>query len=203
MGYIKEVFDVSSLEQAANVVLSFDPQDPLKFFNETQFLVDEIEKSGVIHKNSLVLDFGCGMGRVSRELIGRFECEVIGVDISPSMLSFAESFVENPEKFSTFQSYDKEESVDVCLSSFVLQHVEHPKASIDTIYKVLRPGGILIVLNEHKRFVPSSIDRQNYIVWEDDHFDVFKSLESKFTKINTKKYLNEKLNIIFYQKKIS
>ena len=69
MRYIKEVFDVASLEYAKHVVLTSDPANPQKFEKETNFLINAISDQSIITSESTVLDFGCGMGCVSKEII--------------------------------------------------------------------------------------------------------------------------------------
>lgn len=202
MPYIKEVFDVLTFEQAKHVVLTSDPKNPKKFENETNFLVDTIAEQEFISLNddSIVLDFGCGMGRIARELINRFKCKVIGVDISPSMLQFAKLYTANLNKFQGTHEYSTSESIDVALSVLALQHAENPQKEIDNIFNVLKPGGIFLLLNEKQRFVPSDIDAQRYVVWMDDGFDVFKYIESKMTKVHSVPYIGGEHNIIFYRK---
>ena len=200
MPYIKEAFDVTTFEQAKNVVLSSDPKDPSKFDSETQYLIKVIEQNVNINNNSTVLDFGCGMGRISKELIVRFNCKVVGVDISPSMLTFALLYTANMNKFTPLTDYSVEDSIDCALSIFVLQHCQDPQKEIDNIVKVLKPQGILVLLNEPKRWVPSSLDNENYVIWADDNFDIFQYLDTKLEKISVVPYINKDLQIIFYRK---
>lgn len=198
--YIKETFDVGSLEQAKHVVLTSDPNDPSKFERETTFLVDYIHGLNVVTEQSVVLDFGCGMGRVSKELIERFNCNVFGVDISESMLIFANQYVQNRNKFNTFNSYVTPNSIDLCVSALVLQHVEDPKKEIDIIHNTLKQDGYLVLLNEPMRWVPIGLDKNNYVIWNDDKFDVCKYIEEKFIKVSETPYINEKLTLKTYRK---
>jgi ubiquinone/menaquinone biosynthesis C-methylase UbiE len=202
MPYIKECFDVVTFEQAKHVVLSNEPDKPDKFEKETGYLVDTISKQEFIKidDNSVVLDFGCGMGRVSKEIIKQFNCKVIGLDISPSMLMFAKLYISNVTKFETTQSYSMPNSIDMAMSILALQHSEDPKKEIDNIFSVLKPGGMFVLLNETNRLVPDDIDSHNYIVWKDDGFNVFEYVESKLSKIHSTPYLDSKKEIIFYRK---
>lgn len=203
MPYIKEVFDVQTFEQAKNVVLTPDESNPNKFETETNFLIDVIqEQIPSLNENSTVLDFGCGMGRVSKALINKFNCKVIGLDISDSMLTFARLYTANINKFVPTKNYSDPNSVDVCLSILALQHTENPKVEIENIVNTLKPGGILVLLNENQRFVPSDIDSNRYVVWNDDGFDIFGYIETLLRRVNSVQYLKSNLNIIFYRKEL-
>jgi cyclopropane fatty-acyl-phospholipid synthase-like methyltransferase len=200
MPYIKEVFDVTTFEHAKDVVLTPDPDNPKKFENETNFLVDTIAKQKIISSESIVLDFGCGMGRVSKKLIETFDCNVIGTDISNGMLTFANLYVAKPKKFKPMNSYNMPNTVDVCISTFVLQHVQDPKTEIDIIYNNLKVGGYLVLVNEPVRFVPSDVDINRYVVWQDDGFDVFGEIDSRLKRVNSVQYMKTKTNVEFYRK---
>jgi ubiquinone/menaquinone biosynthesis C-methylase UbiE len=200
MPYIKEVFDVETFEHAKHVVLTSDPDNPNKFENETNFLTDTIAKQNIISSESIVLDFGCGMGRVSKKLIEKFDCNVVGVDISNSMLTFANIYVSKPRKFKPMNSYNMPNTIDVCVSTFVLQHVQDPKTEIDIIYNNLKVGGYLVLVNENKRYVPSDVDSNRYIVWHDDGFDVFGEISSRLKRVNSVQYLKTETNVEFYRK---
>jgi SAM-dependent methyltransferase len=200
MAYIKEVFDVTTFDQAKHVVLTSDPNDPKKFEKETDFLVDTIMKQNILNENSIVLDFGCGMGRVSKALIDEFNCKVIGLDISDSMLTFARLYTANIKKFEATHKYDTPNSVDVALSILALQHSEDPAKEIDNIISVLKPGGTFILLNEPTRYVPSDVDSNRYVVWKDDGFDVFGYIEARLKKVHSVQYISGKHDVIFYRK---
>jgi len=202
MPYIKQVFDVTTFEQAKHVVLTSDPNNPKKFENETNFFIDTVAKQNIINDESTVLDFGCGMGRVSKGLIERFNCTVIGTDISDSMLTFAKLYVAKPSKFFPAKKHVESSSVDVVVATFVLQHVENPKEEIENIFNILKPGGYLVLVNEDIRYVPSDVDSNRMIIWNDDGFDIFGELGARLTKVNSVQYLNTKANVIFYRKEI-
>ena len=200
MPYIKEVFDVETFEHAKHVVLTSDPDNPNKFENETNFLTDTIAKQNIISSESIVLDFGCGMGRVSKKLIEKFDCNIVGVDISNSMLTFANIYVSKPRKFKPMNSYNMPNTIDVCVSTFVLQHVQDPKTEIDIIYNNLKVGGYLVLVNENKRYVPSDVDSNRYIVWQDDGFDVFGEIDSRLKRVDSVQYMKTSTNVEFYVK---
>lgn len=194
--YVSRAFDVYSLDQAKNVVLSCEQNLPEKFENETNLLVGYLDE--LLKKDIRILDFGCGMGRVSKEILKRCECDIVGTDISPSMRSFAKNYVDN-DKFQVYKNYDLKNSIDICLCIFVLQHVENLEKEIENIYNVLKYDGYLILLNEFKRYVPVDVDEQNYIVWMNDELDVFEKVAEKFRRIDSKPY-NKSIDVNFFKK---
>lgn len=200
MPYIKETFDVRTIAQAKNVVLSDDANNPNKFEIETSFLVQKIKDFGVITSESKVLDFGCGMGRVSKGLVEEFKCNVIGVDISESMLKFAMLYVSNPSKFKPTLTLNENESIDCALSIFCLQHTENPKKEVEVIYNSVKANGFFILLNEKQRFVPEAVDANGYVIWNDDCVDIENLVSSKFSEVKRIQYLSGKIDIILYQK---
>ena len=50
---------------------------------ETPYLADLIARHVAITPETTLIDYGCGIGRMSKELIARHGCRVIGIDISP------------------------------------------------------------------------------------------------------------------------
>jgi 2-polyprenyl-3-methyl-5-hydroxy-6-metoxy-1,4-benzoquinol methylase len=200
MRYVKEAFDVTTITQAMNVVLSFESDKPEKFHKETHFLVDTIYNENIITNQSTVLDFGCGMGRVSKELITKFDCSVLGFDISESMKTFATLYVSNPRKFKIISQLPDENSVDVCLAVFVLQHVENPQQEIEKKVNTLKPNGYLVLINEDNRFIPSDVDSKGFVIWDNDNFNVFTAIEKLLTKVKETPYINPEKNIVIYRK---
>lgn len=177
MTYIHEVFLPQTLEAAKHVALTSDPQDPQKFARETHFLVDFLLAQRLVSADTHVLDFGCGMGRVARALIEQTGCRVEGTDTSPAMRHFAQEYVSSP-KFCVSQAPTV--VADLALACFVLQHVEYPEHEVENIYQHLTPNGTLVLVNEPRRFVPSGVDRDGYVVWNDDRLNIEQILGEYF-----------------------
>ncbi len=99
----------------------------------------------------VALDFGCGAGRLSRALATRY-AEVIGVDISPSMIEHARRwnahltnvhFVEHARPELAFLA---DASVDLVYSVITLQHMPAALqlAYIDEFLRVLAGDGLAV-----------------------------------------------------------
>jgi 2-polyprenyl-3-methyl-5-hydroxy-6-metoxy-1,4-benzoquinol methylase len=186
--YFKEIFDAETLEQAKNIVLTPDPNDVNKFIFETNWLIKFINTHLDVKEKTKVLDFGCGMGRISKELIETFDCFVKGIDISDNMLSIAKEYV-NSDKFFPDKSHNIQD-IDLVISSFVLQHSENPEQDIKNLYTVMKPNSVFVLVNEPNRFVPTGVNENNYVIWNDDKVDVISLMESKFKFINKYIYYN-------------
>ncbi len=94
------------------------------------------------------LDFGCGVGRLTQALAGLYR-EVVGVDISPTMLEQARKY--NQRDGVSFDLNDPPDlsflcsgSFDFILSLITLQHDEpqYQLGYLQQFMRLLRPGGV-------------------------------------------------------------
>jgi ubiquinone/menaquinone biosynthesis C-methylase UbiE len=130
--------------------------DPAEFFatgeRDIEWLMSCANQLGLPWGRSLALDFGCGVGRLTRPLAIHFQ-NYVGVDISESMLTQAREwnrdcmdcrFVLNTtDDLRIFESG----SVDLIYSRYVLQHL--PSTSLVESYlqefvRILRRHGLLV-----------------------------------------------------------
>ncbi len=104
----------------------------------------------------VIADLGAGEGTFSQLLAQRAK-RVIAVDNSPKMVEFGaklaqENGVENIE----YRVGDLESppiragSVDLAFFSQSLHHALHPQRAVDAGYKMLRPGGRIVILDLKK-----------------------------------------------------
>jgi 2-polyprenyl-3-methyl-5-hydroxy-6-metoxy-1,4-benzoquinol methylase len=205
MNYIKQVFDATDLEVAKNICLSKDIRYPNKFEEETQFLINFIKEKKIINSKTRVADFGCGIGRISKEIIETFNCNIVGFDISTHMLLLADQYVENPDRFKA-QKYTKEfvwkkNKFDLFLASFVLQHSEHPERDIDFIYNNLNDEGILILVNEPERLLPVDV-KEGYAIWYDDKINITELVSKKFKNLGYFDYYKRDIKCLSLWQKI-
>lgn len=172
--YSPAIFDVISLQEAKRIILT--PEESTteqRWERETPYLLSLIEHSIPLSDQSVVLDYGCGIGRMSKALIDRFGCRVIGADISRSMRMLAVNYVASPRFIACDPDSEWLETTkfDLALTIWVLQHCYQPQYDIDRIRRALKPGGYLLVVNDRQRIVPC-----REVTWVNDGKDVAEML---------------------------
>ncbi len=96
------------------------------------------------------LDLGCGTGRFTASLAQAFGCPVVGVEPSEAMLGVARAEpLSNVEwKIGSAEAIPLEAaSVGLVFMSQVFHHFRQPQQALTEIYRVLTPGGYLIIRN--------------------------------------------------------
>src|SRR5262252_10422959 len=167
----RRYLDIENLDQAAEIILC--PTEGLsvkeRWEKETPALMEIIKR--YVKPRSLVLDYGCGVGRLAKPLIMQLDCSVIGVDISPNMRGLAASLVESnafaaisPEVFRVI--FDGPTYFDAAIAVWVLQHCMDLQTAIYDLVTI-KPGGTLIICNNRNRCVP--VEGGD---WADDGLDV-------------------------------
>ncbi|MBK1817162.1 ArsR family transcriptional regulator [Luteolibacter yonseiensis] len=101
----------------------------------------------------VVADLGAGEGTLAQLLAQRAE-KVIAVDLSPKMVEFGQDLaIRNGLTNLEYRIGDIEEppiednSLDLAILSQALHHAEHPERALDAAFRILKPGGRIIVLD--------------------------------------------------------
>ncbi|CAG1002370.1 hypothetical protein BURK1_02961 [Burkholderiales bacterium] len=182
--YRPDVFDVTDEDSARRIILTPEGGESTRsrWERETPCVTRLALQELGIGPDSLVVDYGCGIGRIARELIASTGCRVIGVDISASMRRLAQSYVQSPR----FEAIDPATldaraaagmRAEAAIACWVLQHCMDPGVDAGRLFEALRPGGRLLVVNNLRRAVPA--DRG----WVDDGLDVAALLDARFRRI--------------------
>jgi SAM-dependent methyltransferase len=129
--------------------------------------LDHERLTRALPRDAIILDFGCGEGRLSRELIDRGFINVLGIDSSAEMVRIAAERV--PE--AAFLATEAErlpcgdESIDAVLLFAVLTCIPDDasqKNLLREFKRVLRPGGLLVVSD-----YPLQTDARNLTRYEE------------------------------------
>ena len=97
-----------------------------------------------------ILDFGCGIGLLSRYLLRYFPaCVLHGYDISTSSIAQIEPDISSSAKFTSHEN-ELDEDYDLIVIANVMHHIakENQGDAISRLYARLAPGGNLVVF-EH------------------------------------------------------
>lgn len=156
--YSAEVFNVRDIHAAKRIILTDEVglTSAERWERETPYLMTLIDRLN-LKPDSVVLDYGCGVGRLSKALIDRYGCRVVGADISRSMRAFATASVKSDRFFACAPDMIDTLGMkfDAALAVWVLQHCAEPVVDIDRIDESLQPGERLFIVNEKVRCIPT------------------------------------------------
>jgi SAM-dependent methyltransferase len=120
--------------------------------SEVAGILEGLQGHGLTPNPQRALDFGCGLGRLTRALSSHF-VHVVGVDLSSDMVERARDLnrdrpncqfvINDSEDLARFP----DEDFDFVLSLIALQHVSTEsglKNYIRELVRVTRPGGVLV-----------------------------------------------------------
>jgi SAM-dependent methyltransferase len=155
-------WDVLAEQDALWVILSNDPERRGRWGLEEFFATGEREVAKVIERadrlgrpvrRERALDFGCGVGRLTRALAGRFG-ECVGVDVSAEMIARARE-LNGDHPNCTFEvnvapdlALFPDDGFDFVYSSKVLQHMPSRTlacAYVQEFVRVARPDGLVVL----------------------------------------------------------
>jgi SAM-dependent methyltransferase len=181
--YHPAIFDQPDLQRAREIILTpecgLTPDE--RWERETAFLRPFLQKL----PSGLVIDYGCGIGRLSRELVATTRI-VLGVDISSDMLSHAMAYVDDPCFAIAHPQFLDDASGNLFASSaiaiWVLQHVYSPDSHIHVIADVLQDGAAFLVVNRDNRCIPAVHGEQ--FGWVDDGYDIHALILRRFDLVH-------------------
>lgn len=91
-----------------------------------------------------ILDIGCGMGMYVRQF-RRFSSEVYGVDVDPDKVAAASESLPNLQVSPAESLPFEDGTFDIVLLNEVIEHVDDDRESIQEAYRVLAPGGSIVI----------------------------------------------------------
>lgn len=180
--YSRAPFDVADEDAARRIILTteYEQDSAERWARETPYLAGLIGEQLPLGPDSLVIDYGCGIGRLAKALIERHGCHVLGVDVSERMRALAPDYVRS-QNFSAISPHVLRSlggaglQATAAISVWVLQHCHRPDIDLGLIAAALRPQAPLFVVNEIGRAVPTEEGR-----WANDGLDIRQVLDARF-----------------------
>ena len=146
---LRNFWTVPTLEQAKHERVTVPPQ-PAAWTDEHQSrCVDRWLGDVPLRPGSVILDYGCGVGRMVRP-VARRGCHVIAADVSPQMLEFCRDYCAGMGEIEYVLSDGygvpslPTESVDGAFSFYVFQHMpcrSMAETVLADLWRVLKRGG--------------------------------------------------------------
>jgi len=156
--------DVRSFWQANPLCVGGNPYEPgsqefFEYYNSQREAIESIPYSYALHeyrdfKGKKVLDVGSGNGYVLSKYAAE-GAEVFGIDITEAGIDLCRKRFEYLGLEGEFRVADAQDipfpdnTFDCVCSMGVLHHVPDTKKALDEIFRVLKPGGLLIVMFYH------------------------------------------------------
>ena len=145
--------------------------------------------------DKIVLDLGCGTGRLTGNLLER-GASVIGVDVSREMLNILKKkFPQVETVLADVENLPFEDNrFDLVMANFLIVHLKDLDLAFREIYRVLKDDGFLILTNINQRKAPKlKAGNEEVIIKSFYHRpeDVIKNLEENFFKIEKEEFVME------------
>lgn len=147
-----------------------------------------------LNKQSTIIDFGCGYGRIVKELRDLGFENVCGFDTSKELISRGISennlplyHIENPTELAL-----EDNSVDCIILFAVLTCIpsnEGQNNLIDLLQSKLKKGGILYISDYYLQEKSIEVDRYEYLNGDKNNFGVFKLPEGATFRHHTKEWI--------------
>jgi len=97
-----------------------------------------------VPQDSHVLEVGCNSGGLLRLLYSENKCYCEGIDISPEMVKKALEKGLNCKVAAAEKLPYPDNRFECVVISEVLEHLYNPQETIDEIYRVLKPNGVIV-----------------------------------------------------------
>lgn len=155
---------------------------------------------GLLPNDWTVVDIGTGTGYLLPTLVRYFQ-KVIGVDPVDRMLEVAQRRLDfhrldqvELRKGDLVHLPIKNDSVDLALAFLVLHHVPEPREAIQELFRIVRSGGCILIVEQQAHQNESFHERMQDRWWGFDSTEFSSMLQSVgFQKIRLQSLLNVKI----------
>jgi ubiquinone/menaquinone biosynthesis C-methylase UbiE len=157
--YNPDFFNPDNIDSAKRIVLGYGlAETESKWEVETEWNMKLFKQKQFLNKNSIVLDWGVGIGRLSKAMIETFGCQVVGVDINKNMISHALDYV-NSDNFTamTVTEFMENNTIEFtnAIAVWALQHSVDVISNLLVIKQNLLPSGKLFIFEERQPCIPT------------------------------------------------
>ena len=155
--FCERLFDWSVLQSEEASVALYSLGNPQLLERATREVVAQLELWNILSQERVVLDIGCGIGRIAAELAPRVKA-VYGIDVSAGMIDAALRRCAPLENVQLLKGSGRDLRAypdaffDAALAVDTLPYIHQSGADlVDSFFgeswRVLKPGGDLVVLN--------------------------------------------------------
>ena len=171
--FSKNLVEIMNVRQGSYRYDSFEEQiqaqELERLYHQASSLLDverQLWTELNIRAGQKILDVGCGSGITTRELAKQFcSSKIVGLDISRALLEkaglYADETIDNQEIYQKKQNLEFEEgsvydlpfsnhSFDIVYSRLLFQHLNEPSEALSNIWRVLKPGGQICIVDVDK-----------------------------------------------------
>lgn len=128
-----------------------------------------------IAPNQRVLDVGCGDGALSGLIASALKASIFGLDTTPASITLARQEFSKRGLTGEFREIDgyqypyDDATFFAVVCSDVIEHVRQPEAMLAEMWRVLVPGGILVVTTPI-RYTEAPLDPMHVQEWFPEEF---------------------------------
>jgi ubiquinone/menaquinone biosynthesis C-methylase UbiE len=151
----------------------FDETTGDDFLTASRHLNDVMLARSGIDASSIVLDLGCGNGNTTNWLAEQKSCHVTGIDLSGVRVQNAiEAAAELPAEIASKLTFKKASATELPFdegtfthvwSQATIYHVHDKHAALAESYRVLKPGGLLVLDDLTKPNAQISAESQKHV----------------------------------------
>lgn len=187
--YASEIYD----EEYSNKLYdesTFDYSDELEGLTKSYSLALKEGLKVSLNERENFLEIGCGNGFMLEEALRLGFKNVQGIEPSKEAIKFAREDIKKNILHGIFDSSKMNENhYDVVFVAMIIEHVVDANKFLSDIYRILKPGGIVLCVCHNERHILSKILKDKHPIINDEHVAVFnkKALEIIFKKNN---YIN-------------
>jgi ubiquinone/menaquinone biosynthesis C-methylase UbiE len=152
---------------------------------------DFVLKIAALKENINFLDIGCGTGRAVGKAaqMANYKGTFYGIDLSAKMIDKAKENFNNPDIFHFIKANSNEiplddNTFDVIICTYSFHHYLYPGKVMKEIYRLLKTGGKVYVLDPAADFWLIKIIDKIYKLFEPEHVKLYSSKEFEKLMIN-------------------